>query len=123
MGKTKKSKDDQKKTINRTKKSSDDTETTKTVAQTLRSIELPTSADGLTADKLNAEQKIVFKKHCQNMYGHKFAAGKRKMPANTIESATVQLAAKMKERMERMKNKSSTGRTVASAKDEAQGAK
>lgn len=121
MGKTKKSKDVQKETINRTRKSGDDNETTKSVAQTLRSIELPTSADGLTAEKLNAEQKIVFKKHCQNMYGHKYAAGKRKLPANSIESATVQLAAKMKERMERMKNKNSTGKS-ATTKDEAEGA-
>lgn len=122
MGKTKKSNSSQKETINRTKKSGDGNETTKSVAQTLRSIELPSSADGLTADKLNAEQKIVFKKHCQNMYGHKYAAGKRKLPANTIESATVQLAAKMKERMERQKNKNATGTSATSARAEAKGA-
>lgn len=76
----------------------------KVIAKALKSVQLPTTADGLTAEQLTSEQKMVFKKHCQNMYGHKFST-KRKLPANSIESATVQLAAKMKERQKQLKQK------------------
>lgn len=74
----------------------------KVIAKSLKSVKLPTTADGLTAEQLTSEQKMVFKKQCQHMYGHKFST-KRKLPANSIESATLQLAAKMKEKQKQLK--------------------
>lgn len=69
----------------------------KSVAAQLRSVELPKSADGLTADQLTENQKIVFKRECQKMYGHKYVE-KRKLPAYSLETATSQLEAKLKEK-------------------------
>lgn len=74
----------------------------KSYAAQLRSIELPKSADGLTADQLTEDQKIVFKKECQKMYGHKYVE-KRKLPANSLEAATNQLEAKLKEKLQQRK--------------------
>lgn len=76
----------------------------KEIAKALRSVELPKSAEGLTAEQLSSDQKMVFKKHCQNMYGHKFS-GRRKLPAHSIESATSQLEAKMREKAKQLKQK------------------
>lgn len=70
----------------------------------LSKIELPKTADGLTAEKLSSEQKNVFKRECQRLYGHKFST-KRKLPANSLEVATLQLQAKMKEKAALLKNK------------------
>lgn len=74
------------------------------MARELSKVELPKTGDGLTAEKLSAEQKNVFKKECQNLYGHKFST-KRKLPANSLESATLQLQAKMKEKAAQLTNK------------------
>lgn len=74
------------------------------MARELGKVELPESSEGLTAEKLNAEQKNVFKKECQRMYGHKFST-KRKLPASSLESATLQLQAKMKEKAALLKSK------------------
>lgn len=71
-------------------------------SEALRSVELPKSADGLTADQLTENQKHVFKRHCQEMYGHRFS-DKRKIPANSLEAATSQLAAKMQEKLAQRK--------------------
>lgn len=70
----------------------------------LSTIELPKSSDGLSADKLTEDQKVVFKKQCQNLYGHKFSK-KRKLPAVSVEDATAQLQAKMREKAELLKAK------------------
>lgn len=74
----------------------------KSVGAQLRSIELPKSADGLTAEQLNENQKIVFKRECQKMYGHKYVE-RRKLPANSIETAAAQLEAKLKEKLKQKK--------------------
>lgn len=92
--------------LHKTRKSTESTETMKAFGKAMHAIELPTTADGLTADKLTAEQKNIFKKECQYMYGHQYAKGKRKLPANSIESATLQLAARMKAKQVEKKNKS-----------------
>lgn len=73
-----------------------------TRAEALNAVELPKSADGLTADQLTENQKHVFKRHCQEMYGHRFS-DKRKLPANSLEAATSQLAAKMQEKLAQRK--------------------
>lgn len=92
-----------------TNKAIDSDETSrKLIASALKSVKLPTSADGLTAEQLTSDQKMVIKKQCQNMYGHKFST-KRKLPASSIESATLQLAAKMKEKQKQLKSKKKKG--------------
>lgn len=85
-------------------RSAEEIQKAKEVANALRNVELPKSAEGLTAEKLSPDQKMVFKKHCQNLYGHKFS-GRRKLPAHSIESATSQLEAKMKEKAKQLKEK------------------
>lgn len=85
-------------------RSAEEIEKAKQVASALRSVELPKSAEGLTAEKLSSDQKMVFKKHCQNLYGHKFS-GRRKLPADSIELATSQLEAKMREKAKQLKEK------------------
>lgn len=77
-------------------------EKSKSVAAQLRAIELPKSADGLTAEQLSEDQKIVFKRECQKMYGHKHVE-KRKLPAYSLEAATSQLEAKLKEKLNQRK--------------------
>lgn len=74
----------------------------KSIAAQLRSIELPQSADSLTAEQLTENQKIVFKRECQKMYGHKYVE-RRKLPANTLEIAAAQLEAKLKEKLKQKK--------------------
>lgn len=64
----------------------------KSIAAQLRSIELPKSADGLTAEQLTENQKIVFKRECQKMYRHKYVE-RRKLPANSLETAAAQMEA------------------------------
>lgn len=75
----------------------------KEIAIALQKVELPTSAEGLTAEKLSSDQKMVFKKQCQNLYGHKFT--QKKPAALSIESATSQLEAKMREKAKQLKEK------------------
>lgn len=105
MGKTEKNKSNEKELLHKTKKKPESSEEAKSYGAALRAIEMPTTADGLTAETLSSEQKIIFKKHCQNMYGHQYSKGKRKMAANSIESATLQLAARMKAKKEQMNSK------------------
>lgn len=71
-------------------------------AEALRAVELPKTAEGLTADQLTENQKHVFKRHCQEMYGHRVSE-KRKLPANSLETASMQLAAKMQEKLAQRK--------------------
>lgn len=79
-------------------------------AEALRAVELPKSADGLTADQLTEDQKHVFKRHCQEMYGHRFSE-RRKLPAYSMETAALQLAAKMQEKLaQRKKEKKSAAK-------------
>lgn len=85
-------------------RNAEEIEKAKQIACALRSVKLPKSADGLTAEKLSSDQKMVFKKHCQNLYGHKFS-GRRKLPAHSIETATSQLEAKMREKAKQLKEK------------------
>lgn len=85
-------------------RSAEDIEKAKRIASALRSVGLPKSAEGLTADKLTSDQKMIFKKHCQNLYGHKFSE-RRKLPAHSIELATSQLEAKMREKAKQLKEK------------------
>lgn len=68
----------------------------------IKSVGLPESADGITADQLTENQKNALKKVCTKMYGHQHSV-KRQLPANSLESATVQLAAKMKEKLAQKK--------------------
>lgn len=106
MGKKDRSRTDEKNVLHGTRKSSDNVETSKALGKALHAIELPKTADGLTAEKLTTEQKVIFKKECQNLYGHQYSKGKRKLPANSIESATQQLAARMKVKQQQLKSKS-----------------
>lgn len=111
MGKTSKSKSNDGETTSEqkihTKKPK--TKTNKTteareIGKALRQVELPKSADGLTAEKLSADQKMIFKKECQNLYGHRYSA-RRALPAHSIESATSQLEARMREKAKQLKEK------------------
>lgn len=103
MGKTGKGKTNDKESIHKTKKPVAESETSKSFISALREVELPKSAKGLTAEQLSADQKIVFKRECQRLYGYN-AANKRKLPANSIESASFQLAEKMRQKAEQLKN-------------------
>lgn len=104
MGKTDKHTNNNKEPVHKTKKPASDVGTSKSIASALRSIELPKTAEGLTAEQLTADQKIVFKRECQHLYGYK-ATNKRKLPANSIESASFQLAEKMRQKAEQLKNR------------------
>lgn len=84
------------------KKKSKQIDESQRISDALRAVELPKSSENLTAEQLTADQKNVFKKHCQNMYGHRYST-REKLPASSLESATLQLAAKMKEKLERRK--------------------
>lgn len=68
----------------------------------VKSVGLPADVDGLTADKLTENQKHALKKVCAKMYGHQHTEKKR-LPAHSLESATAQLAAKMKEKLAQQK--------------------
>lgn len=68
----------------------------------IKSVDLPENADGLTADQLTANQKNALKKVCAKMYGHQHSV-KQHLPAHSLESATAQLAAKMKEKLAQQK--------------------
>lgn len=78
------------------------TNAAKSIGAQLHSIALPKSADGLTADQLTEDQKIVFKKECQKLYGHKYVE-KRQLPAYSLEKATSQLEIKLKEKLQQKK--------------------
>lgn len=105
MGKTEKNKSTAEESLHKTKKQTESTDEATSYGAALRAIKMPTTAAGLTAENLTSEQKVIFKKHCQNMYGHQYSKGKRKLPASTIESATLQLAAKMKAKQEQRNSK------------------
>lgn len=68
----------------------------------IKSVDLPENVDGLTADKLTENQKHALKKVCAKMYGHQHSV-RKSLPAYSLESATVQLAAKMKEKLAQQK--------------------
>lgn len=85
-------------------RSAEEIEKSRQIASSLRSVALPKTAEGLTAEKLSADQKMIFKKHCQNLYGHQFS-GRRKLPAHSIELATSQLETKMREKAKQLKEK------------------
>lgn len=72
------------------------------LAAVIKSVGLPKSAKGLTAEQLTENQKHVLKKVCAKMYGHQHSE-KKKMPATSLESATAQLAEKMKEKLAQRK--------------------
>lgn len=64
----------------------------------IQSVGLPATSDGLTAEKLTENQKHALKKVCAKMYGHQHSV-RTKLPANSLDSATVQLAQKMQEKL------------------------
>lgn len=68
----------------------------------VKTVGLPENVDGLTADQLTENQKHALKKVCAKMYGHQHSEKKRG-PASSLESATAQLAAKMKEKLAQQK--------------------
>lgn len=68
----------------------------------IKSVGLPANADGLTADQLTENQKHVLKKVCAKAYGHQHTE-RRALPANSLESATAQLAEKMKQKLAQKK--------------------
>lgn len=75
---------------------------TEKLAAVIKSVGLPESAEGLTADKLSENQKHVLKKVCAQMYGHKHTERKT-LPARSLESATAQLAERMKQQLAQRK--------------------
>lgn len=77
----------------------------------LRAVELPKSSRGLTAEKLTEDQKHVFKKQCQKMYGQKFAEH-RKLPASSIEVAASQLADKIKAQLAEKRKQKKLNKTT-----------
>lgn len=104
---TEQNKDKQNETVattssNKVKKSPKPQPATEKLEAIIQSVGLPENADGLTADKLTENQKHALKKVCAKMYGHQHSV-KRGLPANSLESATVQLAAKMQEKLAQQK--------------------
>lgn len=71
---------------------------TEKLASIINTVGMPTSAEGLTADQLTENQKHALKKVCAQMHGHQHST-KKALPARSLESATVQLAQKMKEKL------------------------
>lgn len=88
--------------VNKVKKVSKVQPSVEKLCAVIQSVGLPNSADGLTADKLNENQKHVLKKVCAKMYGHQHTE-KRVLPARSLESATAQLEKKMKEQLAQRK--------------------
>lgn len=86
---------------------------TEKLSAVIKSVGLPESAEGLTADQLTENQKHALKKVCTKMYGHQHSV-KQKMPAKSLESATVQLAQKMKEKLAQKKKEKKKQKTKAS---------
>lgn len=86
-------------TVKKSPKSKPATEKLETI---VKAVGLPENVDGLTADKLTENQKHALKKVCAKMYGHQHSEKKR-LPASSLESATAQLAAKMKEKLAQQK--------------------
>lgn len=87
---------------NKVKKVSKTQASVEKLSAVIQSVGLPESADGLTADKLNENQKHVLKKVCAKMYGHQHTE-KKALPAKSLESATAQLAEKMKQQLAQRK--------------------
>lgn len=87
---------------NKVKKSPKPNAATEKLEAIIRSVDLPENDGNLTADQLTPNQKNALKKVCAKMYGHQHAV-KRNLPANSLESATAQLAAKMKEKLAQQK--------------------
>lgn len=77
----------------------------------LRAVELPKSSKGLTAEKLTEDQKHVFKKQCQKLYGPK-SGDRRKLPATSIEVATSQLADKIKAQLAEKRKQKKLNKTT-----------
>lgn len=75
---------------------------TEKLEKIVKAVGLPENVDGLTADDLTENQKHALKKVCAKMYGHQHSEKKR-LPASSLESATAQLAAKMKEKLAQQK--------------------
>lgn len=75
---------------------------TEKLSAVIKSVGLPDSAEGVTADQLTENQKHALKKVCAKMYGHQHTE-KRKLPAHSLETATAQLAKKMKEKLAQKK--------------------
>lgn len=84
------------------KKNSKAQQTKDKLTSVIKSVGLPKTADGLTADQLTENQKHALKKVCAQMYGHRHTE-KRSLPASSLESATAQLAEKMKEKLAQRK--------------------
>lgn len=84
------------------KKLSKTQQTNEKLAAVIKSVGLPKDSEGLTADQLTENQKHVLKKVCAKMYGHQHTE-KRVLPAKSLESATAQLAEKMKEKLAQRK--------------------
>lgn len=76
---------------------------TEKLCAVIKSVGLPECTEGLTADQLTENQKHVLKKVCAKMYGHQHSDNKRNLPAKSMESATAQLAEKMKEKLAQRK--------------------
>lgn len=68
----------------------------------IKSVGFPEHAEGLTAEQLTENQKHALKKVCAKMYGHQHTE-KAKMPAKSLESATAQLAERMKSQLAQRK--------------------
>lgn len=86
---------------------------TEKLSSVIKSVGLPANADSITAEQLNENQKHALKKVCAKMYGHQHSE-KRKLPANSVESATVQLAEKMKEKLAQKKKEKKKQKKMAS---------
>lgn len=87
---------------NKVKKSRKPLPITEKMCAVIKSVGLPENAEGLTADQLTENQKHALKKVCAKMYGHQHSE-KRNLPAKSLESATAQLAEKMKEKLAQRK--------------------
>lgn len=87
---------------NKVKKSPKPNAATQKLESIIKSVNLPENVEGLTAEKLTPNQKNALKKVCAKMYGHQHSE-RRNLPANSVESATVQLAAKLKEKLAQQK--------------------
>lgn len=84
------------------KKSSKPQPITEKLSAIIKSVRLPENTEGLTAEKLTENQKHALKKVCAKMYGHQHTE-KKQLPAKSLESATAQLAEKMKEKLAQRK--------------------
>lgn len=87
---------------NKVKKSPKPQSNVEKLSSIIKSVGLPENADNITAEQLSENQKHALKKVCAQMYGHQHSQ-KKTLPARSLESATAQLAAKMKEKLAQRK--------------------